>query len=172
MAEHAAVKGDPKVLAALEACGCEPAGLDERTWGQIEKVEAAVQEEARLHREAKAEARRHILAIDSISKRSGVSRQTFYNKGGLLADYTQQRRKDEGIVSDSELAESLRRRLDEVEGKLDKMLGRDAQLVALYAENAKLKDQLKRYMEFTEEIPRDLMGEIEASGVVVPFPKS
>ena len=76
------------------------------------------------------------------------------------------------IVSASELSESLMRRLDEVVGKLDKMLGSDAQLVALYAENAKLKDQLKRYMEFTEEIPRDLMGEIEASGVVVPFPKS
>lgn len=171
MAEHAAVKGDPKVLAALDACGFEPAGLDERTWGQIEKVEAAVQEEAELHREAKAEARRHMLAIDTVSKKSGVSRQTFYNKGGLLASYTQQRRKDEGIASDSEQVESLRRRLDEVEGKLDKMIDRDAQLVALYAENAKLKDQVKRLMEFADGIPKNLMEEIEASGIVVPFPR-
>ena len=166
------MRRDAKVLAALEACGQGADAIDDRTWGQIEKVEAAVLEEARLHREARAEARKHTLSIDSISKRSGVSRQTFYNKGGLLAGYTQQRRREEGVATDSEVLESLRRRLGEAEGKLAKMTDRDAKLVALYAENARLKDQVKRLMEFTDGIPRDLMEEIEASGVVVPFPRS
>ena len=169
MAGDAAVREDAKVLTALNACGRDTDSIDERTWGQIERVEAAILEEAALHREARAEARRHLLSIDAISKKSGVSRQTFYNKGGLLADYTQQRRKEEGVAAESELAESLRKRLDEAEEKLGKMTDRDAQLVALYAENAKLKDQVSRLMEFSEDIPGDLMEEIEAAGVVVPF---
>lgn len=171
MEKHAAVREDARVLAALAACKREADDIDERTWGQIEKVEKAILEEASLHKDAKAEARRHMISIDSISKKSGVSRQTFYNKGGLLADYTQQRRKDEGIAAACEVAESLRRRLDEAEAKLAKMTDRDAQLVALHAENARLKNQVSQLMEFTEDIPSKLKEEIIASGVVIPFPK-
>lgn len=169
MEEHAAVKENDKVLAALAACGRNVVNIDERTWGQIKKVETAILEEAELHRKAKVEAKHHMLSIDSISKKSGISRQTFYNKGGLLADYTQQRRKDEGVATDNEVAESLRRRLEEVGSKLTKMTDRDAQFVALYAENVKLKNQVKRLMEFTEDIPTDLAEEIEAIGQVIPF---
>lgn len=172
MEEHAAVREDAKVLAALAACGREADDIDERTWAQIEKVEKAILEEASLHKDAKAEAKRHMISIDAISKKSGVSRQTFYNKGGLLADYTQQRRRDEGVAADSEVVESLRRRLDEAETKLAKMTDRDAQLVALHAENVRLKSQVKRLMEFAEGIPSDLKEEIKATGTIIPFPPS
>lgn len=158
-----------RIADTLRAIGVSASDVDARTWAQLEQVEACVTSEVNLYRAAKEELRRHRLSIDSVHKLSGISRQTFYNKDGLLARYVERRRADEKVALESEASTALRKKLDEALTKIRKLEERDGELVILAAENERLRKRIEALDAYIKSMPDEIQQELESYGHIIPF---
>lgn len=148
----------------LEALGIDYEDVDKRTMKHLIKIENAVAEEMDKREQAIAEAKVHNLSVASISKASGVSHATFYNKP-LLSRYVNARKEILINRNTIDVADSLKKRLDEANRQLDAMHEQGAEIVQLHIENDKLKARV-RMLEV------QLAGGTPAAdgkGEVVPF---
>ncbi len=168
MAEHGSDGLDLKMSMCLESMGVDAGSLDERTLGQLARIEAAIASIAEANRAAKAEMRRHMITKESVSKASGVSRPTI-NAKPVLERYIEFRRVEEKVFFENEQIRSLRRRLREAEKRVEMLVRRDGELVVALAEVERLKERNKRLEEYISDIPPYLQEELDALGRIVPF---
>lgn len=168
MAGHGAGGLSPKVLETLGAMDVDADSLDERTLGQLGRMESAIAGIAEAHRAAKAEMRRHMITKENVSKASGVSRPTI-NAKPVLERYIEVRRVEERVFYENERIRSLKQRLKEAEEKVGKLTLRDGELVVALAEVERLRERNRRLEEYVGDLPPYMREELDAMGRVIPF---
>ena len=152
------------IKATLEALGENYDSVDKITMKHLRKIEKAVADEVEKREQAITEAKSHNLSVASVSKASGVSHATFYNKP-ILSRYVNARKEILINRNTIDVADSLKKRLDEANRQLDAMHEQGAEIVQLHIENEKLKQRV-RMLEV------QLAGGTPASdgkGEVIPF---
>lgn len=159
-----AVVGSDQVAARLEAMGIEPSSIDRRTLSQIKKLEEAIAIETERYRAARSEMKSHTLSVSTLSKASGISRATFYNKP-LLRKYVDAARQAYAIKDESAELERLQKELSEKNEALAKMLEREAELVILAAENRRLNRRIETLRKYIDDMPNDIRAELESWGL-------
>lgn len=162
MAANEPLTAGERILGRLTSMGEDAKRLDKRTIEQLRKIEQAVAEELEGRKAALAKARSCDLSISRISKASGISRATFYNKP-LLQSYVEAARADlEG--EDDSLVARLRARLEEKEEALKAMVARDAELVVMSAENRRLRNRVAALEKYIADMPSEVRADLEAWG--------
>ena len=130
------------IKATLEALGENYDSVDKITMKHLRKIEKAVADEVEKRELAIAEAKTHNLSVASVSKTSGVSHATFYNKP-ILSRYVNARKEILINRNTIDVADSLKKRLDEANRQLDAMQEQGAEIVQLHIENEKLKQRVR-----------------------------
>lgn len=164
MAANEAVAAVDRVTEKLASMNEDPESIDKRTMAQLEKLEEAIAAEVERHRAARAEARAHAITVSNVSKASGISRATFYNKP-LLRRYVDASRKSCGIDDEEAELERLREALAEKNRAVEGMIARDAELVVLAMENKRLRHKVETLEKYITDMPNDIRAELEAWGL-------
>lgn len=133
---------DATIMETLRELGVDTDTVDKRTLNHLRKIENAITEEADKRKQAEAEVRQHNFSVASISKVSGVSHATFYNKP-VLSRYVNARKENVVSRTDTGASESLRQRLEEAQRQIALMNEQGAQMVQLQIENERLKKRVR-----------------------------
>lgn len=150
------------IAAALKKLGVQD--VDEKTFIQLVQVERAILQELKTIKDLRKEALRHNLSVDSIHKLTGISRQTFYNKDRLLAEYVALRKSESFLGAESRSADERSRRIADLETAMRQMATRDSEIVLLSAENRRLKERVAN-------LEASLKARTQRKGTVIEFPR-
>lgn len=150
------------IAAALKKLGVQDVG--EKTFIQLVQVERAILQELETIKDLRKEALRHNLSVDSIHKLTGISRQTFYNKDRLLAEYVALRKSESFLGAESRSAEERSHRIADLEAAIQQMATRDSEIVLLSAENRRLKERVA-------SLEASLKTRTQRKGTVIEFPR-
>lgn len=155
---------DTTIMETLKALGVNTDTVDKRTLGHLRKIEEAISREAEERKKAEAEVRRHNFSVSAISKISGVSHATFYNKA-ILSRYVNARKENVIARTATGASESLRQRLEEAQRQLDTMNKQGAQMVQLQIEN----DRLRKRVRMLEVQAMGGIPAADGKGEVIPI---
>ena len=162
-ADEAVIRSD-QIAARLEALGVDASSIDKRTMSQLNKLESSIAIEVELYREARSEMKSHTLNVSTLSKASGISRATFYNKP-LLRKYADAARQAYAIEDENAELERVKKELAEKSDALAKMLEREAELIVLAAENKRLKRRIEALSKYIDDMPNDIRAELGSWGL-------
>lgn len=117
----------PAVTSRLRGMGIDPATLDERTLGQLESIQKAVDGESARIAEARRIAR-HGMPLTRVAELSGMARGTLYNKL-ILKTYAERAIRDAGVEEDRDEIARLKKALAEKDEVIAGLVKRDGELV-------------------------------------------
>lgn len=150
------------VKATLAELGVEYDSQKSNTLAQLFRLEEAIACEIRLRKEADS----HNLSVLSLSKLSGISRQTFYNKQ-ILVDYIDRRKRNSGICAQEETETKLKSELEEAKSVIEKLMSRDGEIVLLKIENDRLKKRISSLEKYIEDMQDNRAGALPEGVTVI-----
>lgn len=139
--------------AYLRAIGLERDAMSRASLRLLARADEAVERRTRSSEEARASLRANRITIAAVAEDMGVARKTIHNNP-VVHDYVALRASETKETS-ARLVKSLREKLADVEGQMEKLLRRDAEAEELKLELARMQQSLVE----REALIRSLQGE-------------